>query len=506
MSKRDILLGKLNNILIKKYNWRIVSASDKQSMLKNISWVPDLLYYNDSRLVAIDINLSNDFPVKGAKEIVRARKQLKNFEFYFYVPIDYGYDRIFSHCFNSGFGIIRIDNTRLSIPLEPKAKKINEKKYKLLETKKVTVEYGHIPKILLTYVHKLRQVSYRKILQEFAINYAKLKKSKNISEEEYKLVDSTVKKIFDNKNFHYSSEPYLRLKYYEPLLKGTREHYLHSFQIMLMGCIIIDQYYVDFTRYYKNVFPHEKGFSIEYIWLITSIFHDIGYPSQKASSLIGEQYGYSEDIDLSGLDKIADKSDYLQAAIQLQSFIRHCCCKNILNNWTPEMSEDDDSSIKDILREHLIKHRSHGVTSCFQFLTRVLRESKAVSNRPNRPLIVTHVIPAVTSIALHDSRIWKEFRKLKVFPINITRFPFAVLLIFLDSLHDWNRIESPDGIPEFAIFGGFDFKEKCVEVKIRWNNPEQLARKLPEYNDVMNTIKFEGLKLKLSDILLNKNV
>lgn len=505
MSKREIFLKELNKVLTKKYKWQIVPASEKKRILRNIRWNPDILYYHDSNLIAIDINLSNDFPVKGAKEIVKAKKQIKDFVFYFYVPSDYDYDQIFSRCFNNGFGLIRLDNVRLSILLDPKAKKIHEKRYKQLKAKKVSVEYGHIPNKLLDYVQDLNRISYRKILKDFVSKYTKLRKRKEISEEEYNLVDSTIKKIFDNKKFHYSSEPYLRLKYYEPLLKGTREHYLHSFQVMLMGCIIIDKYYAEFTKYYKNIFPREKDFSTEYIWLMTSIFHDIGYPSQKASSLIGDLYGYSEDINLTGLDRIADKGDYLQAAIQLQSFLRHCCCKRIVNNWAPEMAEDEDSSIKDILREHLIKHRSHGVTSCFQLLTRVLRESKAVSSRSTRPLIVTHVIPAVASIALHDSEIRKEFRKLKIFPINIIRFPFAVLLIFLDSLHDWKRSNSLDDIPEFAIFEGFVFTNTCVEVKVQWGNPEQLARKLPEYKDVMNTIKFNGIKLKLPDILLNKD-
>jgi|SRR3989339_361574 len=505
MSKRETFLEKLDKVLTKKYHWEIVSADERKRLLKDIKWYPDLFYRNDSALMAIDINLSNDFPVKGADEILKATKKIKNFQFYYYVPNDYGYDQIFSNCFSSGFGIIRLDNSSLSILLDPKAKTVNENKYKLLAGKKISLEYGHIPNKLLAYISDLEHISYRKILKNFVLKYSALRKRKSVSEEEYNLVDSTIKKIFDNKKFHYSSEQYLRLKYYEPLLKGTREHYLHSFQVMLLGCVIIDKYYAEFEKYYKNIFPREKNFSIEYMWLITSIFHDIGYPSQKASSLIGDLYGYSEYIEVAGLDRIADKSDYLQAAIQLQSFLRHCCCKRIHNNWTPEILEDADSTIKDILREHLIKHKSHGVTSCFQFLTRVLRESKAVNNRATRPLIVTHVIPAVASIALHDSRIWKEFRKQKILPININRFPFAVLLIFLDSLHDWKRNNSNEETPEFAIFEGFEFGTNYVEVKVKWANPEQLARKLPEYKDVMNTIKFNGIKLKLPDSLLNKN-
>jgi hypothetical protein len=506
MSKKEIFLDKLNKILVKKYNWRRLSQKAGDRILRGIAWSPDLLYRYKSKLISIDINTSNAFPANGAKEIIKAKKQIKNFEFYYYIPPEYEYDQIFSECFNNGFGLIQLSNSSLSVLLDIKAKAISGKKYKQLIKKKAASEHGHVPNKLLSYVGDLDNISYRQILKDFVSKYSRLRKTKNISEEEYELVDLTIKKIFDNKRFHYSSEPYLRLKYYEPLLKGTREHYLHSFQVMLMGCVIIDKYYAEFQKYYKNVFPREKDFSIEYIWLITSIFHDIGYPSQKAGNLIGEMYGYNEDIELIGLEKIADKSDYLQAAIQLQSFIRHCCSERILNNWTPEMSEDEDSSIKDILREHLIKHRSHGVTGCFQFLVRVLRESKVVTSRPNRPLIVTHVIPAVTSIALHDSRIWKELRKHEVFPINISRFPFAVLLIFLDSIHDWKRNGSFEETAEFAIFDGFRFEDNYAEVKVRWANPEQLARKLPEYKDVMNNIKFNGIKLKLPETLLNKNV
>lgn len=495
MSKIEIYLDKLNKVLVKKYRWQNVSEKNRNRILNNIKWNPDLLFRCKSKLIAIDINLSNAFPVNGAKEIIKAKKQIKDFEFYFCVPQDYDYDQIFSECFNNGFGIIRLDNTKLIILLEPKAKEINKRKYKQLKIK-VSLEYGHIPRKLLEYVNNLQRISYKGILKNFVSDYSRLKKGKNISETEYDLVDKTVKKIFNNKQFHYSSEPYLRLKYYERLLSGTREHYLHSFQVMLMGCVVLDKYYLKFAKYYTNIFPNERDFSIEYIWLMVSIFHDIGYPSQEANSLIGELYGYNEEIDITGIDKIADKEDYKQAATQLQSFIRHCCCKRIRTNWTPEMVDDADPSIKDILRNHLIKQRSHGVTSCFQFLTSILRESKAVSERASRPLIVTHIIPAVASIALHDDKLWEEFKKLKIFPININHFPFAVLLIFLDSLHDWKRNKSSEEIPEFAIFDGFVFTGNCVEVKVYWNDPEKLAKKLPEYQEVNNNIKFNGLKLK----------
>jgi len=502
MSKEEIFLYRLKIILGRKYQWQSVSEKKKNVLFKNIKWNPDLFFKHKSEFIAIDINLGDTFPTDGAKEIIRAKKQIINFSFYFYVPQNYCYDLIFSECFNAEFGIIQVEKNRIISVLDPHAKKLYKLKYKQLKKKRI-LERGHIPIKLLEYVENLENISYKNILKDFALKYTNLKKRKNISDEEYKLVDKTIKLIFNNKKFRYSSEPYLRLKFYEPLLSGTREHYLHSFQIMLMGCIIIDKFYKEFVRYYKNVFPNERDFSIEYIWMMVSIFHDIGYPSQKADDLIGELYGYREEIDITGLDKIANKADYLQAAIQLQSFIRHCCCPRIRNNWSPEMVEDEDSSIKDILREHLIIHRSHGVTSCFQFITKLLRESKATSNRPFRPLIVKHVIPAVASIALHDRSIWEKFRKLKIFPINICRFPFAVLLIFLDSLHDWKRNSSYEEVPDFTVFDGFVFKNNCVEVKVYWNNPEKLARKLPEYTDVKDNIKFNGIKLKLPDSLMN---
>ncbi len=75
-------------------------------------------------------------------------------------------------------------------------------------------------------------------------------------------------------------------------------------------------------------------------------------------------------------------------------------------------------------------------------------------------------------------------------------------MIFLDSLHDWKRNKSAEEIPEFAIFDGFVFTGKCVEVKVYWNDPEKLAKKLPEYQKVNDNIKFNGLKLKLPDNLI----
>lgn len=496
MAKSDLLIDNLRKILVRKNKWQIVPERQRKRLLKDINWVPDLLLKYQSKIIAVDLNLNDTFPVEGAKEILKAKQYIKGFEFYFCIPQYHMYEQIFSECFSKGFGILKLEDSKTVLLLDPQAKKTYKK------PRKIKSETGHIPIILLDYIKTLNYISYKSILKSFASKYLELRKGKDISDAEYDLVDKTIKKIFDNKKFHYSSEPYLRLKYYEPLLTGTREHYLHSFQIMLMGCVVIDKYYQEFIKYYKNIFPHEKDFDIGYIWLMVSIFHDIGYPSQKANNLIGEQYGYTEEISITGLEKIAEKVDYRQAAIQMQSFIRHCCCKKIKNNWVPEIMEDEDSEIQDVLREYLINRRSHGVTSCFQFLSRILRESRVASERANRPLIVTHVIPAVASIALHDCRIWDNFRKLNVFPINITRFPFAVLLIFLDSLHDWKRNNLSEEIPEFAIFDGFTFTDNCVEVKVYWADPIQLAKKMPEYIDVKENIKFNGLRLKLPDNLL----
>jgi len=80
MSKRETFLEKLDKVLTKKYHWEIVSADERKRLLKDIKWYPDLFYRNDSALMAIDINLSNDFPVKGADEILKATKKIKNSE------------------------------------------------------------------------------------------------------------------------------------------------------------------------------------------------------------------------------------------------------------------------------------------------------------------------------------------------------------------------------------------------------------------------------------------
>ena len=201
MSKTEIYLNKFKKIAQNKFKWKLVTEKQKNSLLSNIKWNPDLLFKEDSKYIAIDANLSNTFPSEGAKEIIKAKKKNKNLEFYFFVPQDYNYDGIFSECFNSRFGLFKLDTGGVTLVLNPDAKDVYRRKYKKIK-KKVEDESGHIPRKLLEYVSDLKRITYQRTLKEFASKYNKLRKMRRISQEEYILVDKTIRKIFNNKTFH----------------------------------------------------------------------------------------------------------------------------------------------------------------------------------------------------------------------------------------------------------------------------------------------------------------
>lgn len=135
-----------------------------------------------------------------------------------------------------------------------------------------------IERMVLDLVFELENISYSETLRDLVIQHLVRKGN------DYDFVSNVFDKLWKrcDLKMNYSkflevSEPplyniFLRAKQEKPY----RDHYLHQFQVFLLGLYIIDKL--------RSKLPSNKSNNIEKQWLIASSFHDMAYPIELYDS------------------------------------------------------------------------------------------------------------------------------------------------------------------------------------------------------------------------------
>lgn len=274
-----------------------------------------------------------------------------------------------------------------------------------------------------------------------------------------------------------------------------RDHYLHQFQVFLLGISILDSFYKEFEKKYDKP---------EIIWLIVSSFHDITYPVQlydkwtdqffteifKTNNSFGTLDLKSRFIDenfLSCLNYIIDKLD-----------------KIIKINVKPIKTRND---LIKYFFEKITKEKNHGILSGISLLK--IGHNHKLCNKEN---LLKYFESSAASIAIHD--IWRIDTRPKVDNIrNILREdyldslnfdddPITFLLIFCDAVQEWGRPLSDKKdrfyLERFKI--NKESSTKNVEIILRaYNHTEDNAikEKQEELNDLKCFLTSSKIKFKI---------
>jgi len=150
-------------------------------------------------------------------------------------------------------------------------------------------EEGWFPDAILERTRALTRLSFREIVCEFSDRVKKLRKNRDKTCE---LVKDTIDRLMQmHPTFRSNVSHFLKLQHFEQLFElavpGATEQVLHSFRLFLAGCAIIDSLYDQFCAAHKR---YQVGAgataSVEYAWLLASVFHDIGRRKEGAAKLI----------------------------------------------------------------------------------------------------------------------------------------------------------------------------------------------------------------------------
>lgn len=261
--------------------------------------------------------------------------------------------------------------------------------------------------------------------------------------------------------------PNIQIKFEEIFLKefGYREHFLHQFQVFLLGSYIIDKLY-DSRKKTLDKFKESYGIPIEIAWLATSTYHDFNYSTQKYQFWLSkylkdvlrlEKKEVLNELSKLNLDVATVREKFLLSSEKLINII----CENYHKN-----SENIKDKINIFLYEKIVKKRNHGLISSSTLL-------KIYNNGGKKIKIPKKGIEqAALAIALHDEKMWEFFCGCKGFlleekkcqgnckkknscevwdkdiknceildTINFDKEPLIYLLILCDSAQDEGRVQ-----------------------------------------------------------------
>ncbi|MBN1323160.1 MAG: GAF domain-containing protein [Methanotrichaceae archaeon] len=295
-------------------------------------------------------------------------------------------------------------------------------------------------------------------------------------------------------------------KEYEKMLFDLpryRDHFIHQFQVFLLGSIIIDEVkkisrnigIKNFAEYYCDSIKidYDENSSLADIsWFITSTFHDVAYPIQKSEELFNKFFekfmGIDEKIvERIGLEKIGFNSSYSNLIDQLCDFYYNLDQGTVpwAFNATQVISTCINRDFRDAIYASLLKDRDHGILGSLILLYQSDASQKGYS---------TMTFPSALAIAMH-AKLIKELNADIIFEKN----PLSFLLIYCDLMQEWGRGEK--GTPEIPTL--IDIKitptnNSIIDIllKIKLGDPNLASNKRKEAINVFSKLKSNKIRFR----------
>lgn len=286
------------------------------------------------------------------------------------------------------------------------------------------------------------------------------------------------------------------------LLMKHKDHYSHSVYVFTLGLSIFianKSLREEFFKFYKIDNNDYERFL--FLWGMTSLFHDIGYPFQLAHEQIKT---YVNDLweksvcpyvsygNMDALITIAD-DDALFLQKELHAEQKIDTINKLLAIGINKRVGYDEEKVTELLRSRIEKQPDfldHGYFSAV-LLAKSLLQNLYGSTDNSQSYFVSMVekLDVLTAILLHNS--FNKFEKsLNLHKITLTEHPLAFLLALCDELQIWDR----------TAFGKMSKKDPLAwTVQVEINDKridvtyyfDSFIVKAPQCEDRVNKSKFE---------------
>lgn len=469
--------------------YRGISHLAHPSWLRRSRWNPTFCMSlpNDSRVVAIDLIPSANVPRSIYREEVSVLKQ-KHLQLRVIVCVldkrlDF-FPETEAFCREIGCGLqTLIPEVGLQTVVTTDLDRAGE-----IEA---AIEPGWFPEQILNAATNLTNLSFHQTINEFCQRVVTLADDEGTVTN---LVKETVDRLLQHyPECHANVGSFMKLAHFESVFRqavpAATEHVLHSFRVFLAGCAVISRFHGSFLDAHKRFcVGARRKMSIEYCWLLTAIFHDIGRRLEGARRMLEVELE-DEDIDVSIVSKDTRwLKERNKTARRLLASLGVFVASNPAGDdeWDAGAVPDDhDNALAAQWTNLYDQMSSHAVISAFDMLASIVEQARAVNERTNRPFVVTHATPAALAILLHDWRVWDDARKWRLFPVDCGIFPLGALLIFIDTWDDFKRKGpmSPISVESFTV------GDTGVRVEVKWLKAEDYEREKIKYTAFKKALK-----------------
>jgi len=243
--------------------------------------------------------------------------------------------------------------------------------------------------VLIDKLCDLKNISYKVPLKEIAKNF------RDESRDDYVIAEKTITNLWEKcLGLEY---PNIQRKVENILQRDDeyREHFVHQFQVFLIGAIIIDKIGSKFADKYEE----QTGCKIENVWLAASTFHDFSYGLQNFDTWLMEFFQDSlriknnqtkENLHLLNLDAAMIRESLYEKITQ------------IVDQLSENLGNYDKLTIIRFFYEKAVRDRNHGVLSAISFL----KLSDEIESQ-KRKINDKGLLEAAVAISCHDEDIWE---------------------------------------------------------------------------------------------------
>lgn len=293
--------------------------------------------------------------------------------------------------------------------------------------------------------------------------------------------------------------------------KEYRDHFLHQFQVFLLGTLILDGIYNKFQEYYKKPFENLSEKSVFKSWLMVSTFHDFAYPLERYAKWNDELFkrllNINNSLTVIGFEKIITERKFIEYLDQMDNLLN--CYKTDGDNWCCGKPHTINENLRRFLLDKIVFERNHGVLSSLALL------KKSESEKISKETLSTEIYPAALAIAIHDQGIWQplrgkqpswrketceweeEFLKCNYLKhLDFSKQPLSFLLIFCDTAQEFGRPNFPYSDNESGQKPQFEdmiVNKDKIQVIVSVPDSKAFSRKQTELQAVTDFLKCSGI-------------
>lgn len=248
----------------------------------------------------------------------------------------------------------------------------------------------------------------------------------------------------------------------EKITGNSREHYFHSYNTMMLGFMILDKLYSTFRKIIHK--KYGSDIDLEHLWVLTSIFHDIGYAVSKLDKVAFECLGLeseeSEEVVSSCIKqaRITKWENDCSVPVDMLNDVFRQFNKRLAAKWDYDgfPRPQKNSHFKNALKTSYIEKTSHGVDGAIKMIQLTLNQLKKTSKEKDRKFTIKHFAFASIAILLHDPKVRQCLRDVSIKNVKTIDFLFAALLVYADTLQNERRdltgaISRPDLICDIIV-------------------------------------------------------